>query len=320
MGNSPWNAESSVMNRISAYADKNKKKKNTRKGRLAKRFGLDPRDLNYYTVQQALNPLVLGNPYTASDTFANSGYGSGYASAGAEQQALIDAARQSIYGNMTANSATVDPRTATDPTTYTDRQGGGKSGGGSGGDGIFNEWTGFAGDYTGGGRDIIFDNPRILVRDMLKKLGFKPDDGMIDILSQDADTMEYLQMLTAGAGKDSLNSLEDEDFINFVGDWAKQMTTPGAGSPDSLAMLQNVLDAPEGSALAALMADGTPQQQAAMLNNLIAVAGGSLTPLAQRALMASLEGKTDDWLSSKAKGGKDPLANWIQKGGGGIFG
>lgn len=184
----------------------------------------------------------------------------------------------------------------------------------------WNDWTGFADDYTGGIVDLVA-NPEILVKDMLKKLGFNADAGAVDALqSQVGQGAMDMLMLMGATGKDSLNSMTDEDFINFVGDWTDRMSTPGAGTPDAMALIQNVLDAPEGSALASAMAAGTPEDQAAFLNRLVQVAGQSLTPMARRALLDSLGGRTDDWLSDQAKGGKSPLPDYLQKGGRGILG
>lgn len=233
---------------------------------------------------------------------------------------------QQTYGSGTAdanaNAAILNAGNPNSPppsgTNPPDQKGGTGGGGNNGNETPWNDWTGFADDYTGGIVDLV-GNPEILVRDMLKKLGFDADAGAVDALQNDAGMLEMLLLLGA-TGKDSLGSMTDEDFINFTGDWTKKMTTPGAGTPDAMALIQNILDAPDGSALAESLAAGTPEQQAAFLNQLVGVAGNTLTPLAQRALLSSLEGRTDDWLSDQAKGGKSPLADWLQQGGRGILG
>lgn len=309
MGTRPWNNILDAKNRLGDYQKKVKKKKRgaptSTKANPIVMSPLSAQDNRY--AQMSANQdssyvqdgrVQTGNPFTVNQLMDvyNQNYGSqsntGYVNPSA-----------TVAGSNPINNSTIPEQDQRNGSGGTDTP--------------WNDWTGFAGDYT----NIVdlVGNPEILVRDMLKNMGFNADAGAIDALQDDAGMLEAL-MLMGATGKDSLGSMTDEDFINFVGNWTQQMATPGAGTPDAMALIQNVLDAPDGSALAASLAAGTPEQQAAFLNQLVGVAGNTLTPLAQRALMASLEGRTDDWLSAQAKGGKDPLTNWLQKGGAGILG
>jgi hypothetical protein len=179
---------------------------------------------------------------------------------------------------------------------------------------------GFASNYAGVGDSILYDNPEILVRDTLKGMGYSPDSGLSDLLGKDAGQLQYLLMLANGAQPGSLNSQDTEDYINYANKWAKSMVTPGGAVPDTQAMLQEILDAPEGSALKAMLTNGTPQEQAQALNTLVQVAASGLTPLMQKALAGRLQDRTTDWLSTQAKGGKSPLADYLQQGGMGYLG
>lgn len=249
-------------------------------------------------------------------------WGGGYAPSNTVSSPDQLAQMAQTYGLFQSGAYGKGPTSDTMPVAPGPGGGGGaddKNWSDSGGE-LFNEWTGFAKDYTGTGADILYDDPRILVRDTLKQMGYNPNDGLMDLLGEKAGDLQYLAMLGLGAGADSANSQTTENYINFANEWAKNMTTPGAGMPDYNQMIQSILDAPEGSAIKAALEGGTPQEQAAMLNNLVQVASGSMTPLMQRALGRVMQDRTDDWLSTKAKGGKDPLANWLQQGGKGITG
>lgn len=262
----------------------------------------------------------IPNPYTSTPNFANSGY---YV----PSPSTLAPSALSNANSPISWSAMADAYGRTYGPSSSGGGNGGGSGGGSGGGGgsatdpsNFANREGFAKNYVGAGDSIIYDDPRILVRDTLKAMGYNPNDGLMDLLGQQAGDLQYLAMLGLGAGPDSANSQTTENYINFANQWAKNMMTPGAAIPSYEQMIQSILDAPEGSAIKAALEGGTPQEQAAMLNNLVQVAATQLTPLMQRALGRTMQDRTDDWLSSKAKGGKDPLANWLQKGGRGLTG
>ncbi len=273
------------------------------------------------------DPLAFNrtNPYTPFQTTATAGYAADPTISPTLLKAYADYMNGTppgtVYGKKFTDATGKGVGSVTNDRMYSGSGGGSGGGGKGGGSGdLFDDWTGFAEDYTGVGADILYDDPRILVRDTLKQMGYNPNDGLMDLLGDKAGDLQYLAMLGLGAGPDSANSQTTENYINFANEWAKNMTTPGAGMPDYNQMIQSILDAPEGSAIKAALEGGTPQEQAAMLNNLVQVASGSMTPLMQRALGRVMQDRTDDWLSSKAKGGRDPLANWLQKGGRGITG
>lgn len=222
-------------------------------------------------------------------------------------------------GGPNSRVATQDPSS--------ERGGSGSGGGAMGNDNsassvqdLTTPMTGFASQYAPGLTDILYSDPRIMVRDKLKSMGYNTDSGIMDLIGNDADALQYLAMLSGGAQPGSLNSQEDNQFINFAGDWTKNAVTPGGGSMDSSGLMQTILDAPGGSALAAALAGGTPQEQAAMLNNMVQAAAGGMTPLMQRVLGNVMQDRTDDWLSTQAKGENSTLADYLQRGGNGILG
>lgn len=180
--------------------------------------------------------------------------------------------------------------------------------------------SGFAGNYTGAGLDILYSDPQVIVRDAMKAAGFNPNDGLMALMEDKAGMLQFLAMLGMGADPDSLNQVTPENFLNFSEQWVKDMLTPGKGSGDVWGMVQRILDAPEGSALQGYLQDGTPQQQAEALNTLVSVATASLPPVFRQAIGGMMEDRTNDWLSSKAKGKKNILADFLQSGGGGLLG
>jgi hypothetical protein len=205
--------------------------------------------------------------------------------------------------------------------TGTGAGGAAAAGGGVAGAPGADPWTGFASNYAAGGADLLWNNPEILIRDQMKAMGFGGNDGLMDLMEQYGPMMQYLQMLGLGTGDP--NSMTPETLINWTGDWTTQMLTPGAGGGDVWGMISSILDAPKGSALAASLESGTPEQQAANLNNLVRAATAGMPPLFQQALGDILEDKTTDWLSQKARGTggyRGFLADWLQKGGKGILG
>ncbi len=205
--------------------------------------------------------------------------------------------------------------------------GSGGSGSGTGGTGSSGDpagtskFTGTASQYAPGLTDILYQNPEIFVRDTLKSMGYNADSGIMDLLGNDAGNLQALAMLTGGSQPGSLNSQENNEFINFANDWVKNSVTPGGYGIDSSQMLQTILDSPDGSALAAALTSGTPQDQANMLNNMVGVAAGGMTPLMQSVLGKVMNDRTTDWLSTQAKGSQaSNFADWLQQGGGGILG
>lgn len=181
-------------------------------------------------------------------------------------------------------------------------------------------WSGFAGNYAGVASDFFDSDPQIFVRDAMKAAGYSPDDGLMGLMEDKAGMLQFLAMMGMGADPKSLNEITPENYLNFINQWTKDMLTPGKGSGDVWGMVQRVLDAPEGSALKAYLQDGTPQQQAEALNTLVSVATASLPGVFRKAIGGMMEDKTNDWLSSKAKGKKNILADFLQQGGGGLLG
>jgi hypothetical protein len=181
-------------------------------------------------------------------------------------------------------------------------------------------WSGFAGNYAGVATDFFDSDPQIFIRDAMKAAGFNPDDGLMALMEDKAGMLQFLSLLGAGADADSLQSVTPENYLNFINQWTKDMLTPGKGSGDVWGMVQSILDAPEGSALKAYLQDGTPQQQAEALNTLVSVATSSLPAVYRKAIGGMMEDRTNDWLSTKAKGKKNILAVFLQQGGGGLLG
>ena len=173
--------------------------------------------------------------------------------------------------------------------------------------------SGFAGQYAPIGLDILYSDPNILARDSLKGMGINPNDGLMQLAEDQAGMMQYLAMLGMGTGNE--NSITPENYINFVNDYYKQQMTPGGASPDVWAMVDSILNSPEGSALSAYLTDGTPQDQAEALNTLVSVATSSLPPVFRKAIMGKLEDDTSDWLSSKAKGKESLISQYLKPGG-----
>lgn len=182
------------------------------------------------------------------------------------------------------------------------------------------DWTGFAGNFSEIGMPILYDNPELISNEVLKNMGFNTRSGMMDLAAERAQDLQYLAMMTLGMG--GTNSNDPQDYLNFANETIRGMMDPGGkGALDSAALIQRVLDAPSGSALKSLLETGDPQQQAAILNNLIMAAAGSKTPLMQRAMQGALEDRSNSWLTQNAKGADVGfLADWLQKGGKGLFG
>lgn len=199
----------------------------------------------------------------------------------------------------------------------------GQQGGGAGNGSVPTDpWTGFAGTFAPGGQPILEDKPEVIINEALKQMGFNPDSGMMALMKDDAQALQWLAMLTLGTG--DANSQDFEDYLNFANDYVKRQMTPGGPGMDANAMMQTILDAPKGSAVYALMNEATtPQEQANIVKGLMSAAIMGKTPLMRQAMQNRLESSTNDWLAQKAMGtgGYDgSLANFLQRGGGGFFG
>lgn len=175
--------------------------------------------------------------------------------------------------------------------------------------------SGFAGQYAPIGLDILYSNPEILARDSLKGMGYNPNAGLMTLAEDQARNLQYLAMLGMGTGAEQ--SITPENYLNFVNDYYKNQMTPGGPSPDVWAMVDSILNSPEGSALQAYLTDGTPQDQAEAFNTLVNVATSTLPPVFRKAIMSKLEDQTSDWLSGQAKGDKKAsiIADFMRPGG-----
>ncbi len=180
-------------------------------------------------------------------------------------------------------------------------------------------WGGFAGEnFKPGGQGILEDQPRIIIREALKRMGYNADDGMLDLLQKDAGKLESLAMLGMGAGSDP-NSQNYEDYLNFANEWVKGQLAPGGAPPDGMELIQRILDAPEGSALKAALDSGDPQQQAGNFLQLMEAATMGQTPMMRQALGSLLQDKVYDWLADKANGDTSMLPDFLQRNGKGIL-
>lgn len=185
------------------------------------------------------------------------------------------------------------------------------------------EWTGWAA-RSGFDADMLpylYDDPSLISRQWLKEQGFSPESGRMASMGDIANLLEMWQMATQGTG--GVNTGNPDDFLNFADMVFGGMMDPGGkGVPDFNQMIANILDAPEGSALRAMMETGEFGSEADVFNTLIRSAAALKTPAMQRAIENMLRTKTDEWMLANTRGRKDAngIADWFQKGGGGFFG
>jgi hypothetical protein len=282
-------------------------------------------------------PDSIGSKLRSTGTTSSSPFSMPYAGAASmidpvrktSRATTLDPSLASAFNSLNALSLTPPPQLAPDPrigSTVPDTGGlfstGGGGGGGSGtAPGVPQDpWSGFAGNYAGVASDFFDSDPQIFIRDAMKAAGFDPDDGLMELMENKSGMLQFLAMLGMGSGKDSLQDVTPESYLNFINQWTKDMLTPGKGSGDVWGMVESILDAPGGSALNAYLQDGTPQQQAEALNTLVSVATASLPSVFRQAIGGMMEDRTNDWLSNKAKGKKSILADFLQQGGNGLLG
>lgn len=255
-----------------------------------------------------------GTPLPAGNALASSGMGASTTNF-TPQDFLLQA----------ANAINGGPANGTD-TTYTTQpigSGGSTAGGSSGGTGggagsnpLEKPRTGSASQYIPGADPLLYDDPRIIVRDTLKKMGYDTDSGIMDLIGQDADMMPYLAMLALGSGAGSENSQDNNSVFNYMNQWAQNQATPGGATMDPQAAMSAILNAPGGSALKAALTGGTPQQQAQAINQMLSAASMNMSPLMQQALARHMQDQTDDALSAQAHGNKGTILDWLNSNGG----
>jgi len=183
---------------------------------------------------------------------------------------------------------------------------------------------GFAGRYAPGTdfTGLLYSNPGALVEESLKAMGVGNGGGLVNLMSQNADQYNWMNMLMNG--DQGRQSMEDEQSINYINGIINASATPGGRMPNQEVMLKNLLDAPKGSALAALM-EGAPGDQVQIVNQLANVAYGGSNPLMQRAVQNRLTELGRQYINNAAKGtdgvagGNRSYANWLQVNGGDLF-
>jgi hypothetical protein len=164
--------------------------------------------------------------------------------------------------------------------------------------------TGFAHQYAPGMVDQIYNNPEILAQDTLAGLGYNGNynSGMMPQLTNIATAALPLSVILAGGALPTNNAT-----LNFGNDLLQQSMTPGGQYIDPNAALQAIFGTQAGQPLYSQLAGPgmTADQQSSALNSYIAASIGGLNPVAQNAVMNSLDQAKLDYARAIATGNLD---------------
>jgi len=163
-------------------------------------------------------------------------------------------------------------------------------------------YTGFAARYTPGSADMLFGNPNIILKDVVRDMGLPGDGGGYFMAQPYMNYANALFALANGGGTDMANGANGEG-INYLADYARNLMTPGGEAiqfDQGLNALQNY--AP-GSMLDNLLNIAAPEDQVKNYSNLVnALTAASSHPLWARAMQSFLADRGTDFMSSMARG------------------
>lgn len=219
----------------------------------------------------------------------------------------------SVSGQAATRAAGFAPAAAT-PSANTTMATGGAAMVPGGQEGL----TGFASRYSPTAlQDMVYDSPETVLYDLFQQMGIgNQGSGLYQQLADfgGADPLS-LYMLQTGGSQDSLGAQNANDYTNWLASQYQNGATAGGGAFDFQSLLGNVFgmnpDASQNnSTLYNLITAGTPTQQVSNLYNMARDAGRvGLNPLAQTAMLTSLQRAAQGYQSQAMQGASGDAAN-----------
>src|SRR6188768_878883 len=87
-------------------------------------------------------------------------------------------------------------------------------------------YTGFASRYTPGSAEMLFGNPDVILKDVVRDMGMPGAGGGYFMAQPYMNYANALFALANGGGTDMANGANDVG-INYLADYARQLLTPG---------------------------------------------------------------------------------------------
>lgn len=163
-------------------------------------------------------------------------------------------------------------------------------------------YTGFAARYTPGSADMLFGNPNIILKDVVRDMGLPGDGGGYFMAQPYMNYANALFALANGGNTDMANGANDVG-INFLADYARNLLTPGGQAVQFNQGLDALQNYAPGSMLDNLLNIATPEDQVKNYSNLVnALTAASSHPLWARAMQSFLADRGTDFMSSMARG------------------
>lgn len=173
-------------------------------------------------------------------------------------------------------------------------------------------YTGFASRYTPGSADMLFGNPNIILKDVVRDMGMPGDGGGYFMAQPYMNYANALFALANGGNTDMANGANDVG-INFLADYARNLLTPGGEAVQFDQGLNALQNAAPGSMLDNLLNLAAPEDQVKNYSNLVnALTAASSHPLWARAMQSFLADRGTDFMSSMARGeAKSNFGNYL---------
>jgi len=163
-------------------------------------------------------------------------------------------------------------------------------------------YTGFASRYTPGSAEMLFGNPNIILKDVVRDMGLPGDGGGYFMAQPYMNYGNALFALANGGNTDMANGANGTG-INFLADYARNLLTPGGQAVQFNQGLDALQNAAPGSMLDNLLNIAAPEDQVKNYSNLVnALTAASSHPLWARAMQSFLADRGTDFMSSMARG------------------
>lgn len=176
--------------------------------------------------------------------------------------------------------------------------------------------------YTPQGLGTLYDNPTPFANDVLKAIGID-NPGMANMLGQYMDPA-FAAQFTLNRGKNG----SDNDTLNFVDEYMRNMMTPGGRQPELDRLVAELFGhggSADDSLLGAYLNAGkSPEQQVQAGNAMFGQYLSGQNPYAQSGYSAYVRDQGQQYLGDVAKGDPDatsyidylhnktPLAGWVR--------
>jgi hypothetical protein len=188
------------------------------------------------------------------------------------------------------------------------------TGGGAGGP-LDQTYTGWAAGMRPGAATMLFQQPQLLLRNVMAKLGMSANDnpGMYAMGLPNADLANALAMVGLGGNADFQQG-DINSVINNMGDFFKQQMSRGGKGIDFSQGMQNIEHASPDSAMGGYLNLDDPQGQVQAFSSLaMPLAESGLHPLFAKAFQNQINRLADEYYQRYAFGSNPPksFANMV---------